>query len=51
MLPLASNLTNQYISNIGLNTSNFTYEQLQILNTKGYVDAIPALPAYKIVYS
>jgi len=39
-LPNASQLTNQYISNIGLNVNKFTTEQLTILNQKGYVDAI-----------
>ena len=40
-LPMASNLTNQYLSNMGLNIHNFTAHQLQILNTRGYIDAIP----------
>ena len=43
-LPLASNLTNQYISNIGLDINKFTNEQLSILNVKGYTDAIPPAP-------
>ena len=53
-LPLAINLTNQYISNIGLNISNFTIEQIRILNSKGYLDAIyieGAATAYDIYYT
>lgn len=53
MLPLASNLTNQYISNIGLNISKFNDNQINILNSKGYVDAIyvPKLTYYNIYYN
>ena len=40
MLPNANQLTNQYISNIGLNINNFTSAQITILNQKGYVDAV-----------
>lgn len=56
-LPLANNLSNQYISNIGLNISNFTSEQISILNNKGYIDAIPVEPiisddnSYTVTYS
>ena len=39
-LPNASQLSNQYIADIGLNINKFTNEQLTILNQKGYVDAI-----------
>lgn len=39
-LPNASQLSNQYIADIGLNINRFTTEQLTILNQKGYVDAI-----------
>ena len=47
MLPLAANLQNQYISNIGLNVANFTNDQINILNAKGYLDAIsPAIQKY-----
>ena len=38
MLPLAQNLTNQYISNIGLNLNRFTNIQKNILINKGYKD-------------
>lgn len=41
MLPNASQLTNQYISSIGLNLARFDDDQLRILNNKGYIDAIP----------
>lgn len=51
MLPLANNLTNQYLSNIGLNVNNFTVPQLQRLNNKGYIDAIfDAQTYYEIEY-
>ena len=40
MLPNASQLTNQTLANIGLNMYNFTAHQIQILNAKGYTDAI-----------
>ena len=40
MLPQASQLTNRYISNIGLNVQKFGQEQLRILNNKGYIDAV-----------
>lgn len=39
-LPLAANLTNQYVTNIGLNLERFDDDQLRILNTKGYIDVI-----------
>ena len=38
MLPLAQNLTNQYISNIGLIRNRFTNIQKNILINKGYKD-------------
>ena len=41
MLPNANQLTNQYISNIGLDINKFNTDQLNILNIKGYVDAVP----------
>ena len=41
ILPNASQLTNQYISNIGLDINKFTNEQINILNVKGYIDAVP----------
>lgn len=40
MLPNANQLTNQYISNIGLDINKFNTDQLNILNIKGYVDAV-----------
>ena len=40
-LPLATNLTNVYIANIGLNIDKFTSEQINILANKGYLDCIP----------
>lgn len=40
MLPNATQLTNKYLSNIGLNVSNFTSAQITTLNSKGYLDAI-----------
>lgn len=51
MLPLASNLTNLYIENIGLTVTNFSGGQLAILNSKGYLDAIAPLPYYNIYYN
>ncbi len=39
-LPNITNLSNHYISNLGLNINKFTNEQINILNVKGYVDAI-----------
>lgn len=50
MLPNASNLTNQYLSNIGLNVSNFTNDQINILNSKGFVDAVIPEPITKLTY-
>lgn len=50
MLPNASNLANQYLSNIGLNISKFNNNQLNILNSKGYIDAIPVEPIEKLTY-
>lgn len=41
MLPNASQLTNQYVADIGLNLARFDDDQLRILNNKGYIDAIP----------
>jgi len=41
ILSIASELTNQCISNTGLNINIFTTEQISILNTKGYKDVIP----------
>lgn len=40
ILPNANQLTNQYISNIGLDINKFNTDQLNILNIKGYVDAV-----------
>ncbi len=40
-LPLAANLSNYYLLNIGLNIENFTLEQKKILGNKGYIEAIP----------
>lgn len=40
ILPNANQLTNQYISNIGLDINKFNTDQLNILNIKGYMDAI-----------
>ena len=40
-LPNANQLSNQYISGIGLNLARFDDDQLRILNNKGYIDAIP----------
>ena len=40
MLPNANQLTNQYVTNIGLNLNRFDNNQLRILNNKGYIDAI-----------
>lgn len=53
MLPLAANLTQQTLSHIGLDNHKFTNEQLTILNTKGYIDAIPKYPSdvYNIYYT
>ena len=53
MLPLATNLSNQYLSNIGLNLGKFTDEQMNVLNSKGYIDAvvIPKLTYYNIYYN
>lgn len=39
MLPLASNITNITLLNIGLNICNFTNEQRNVLFGKGYIDA------------
>ena len=50
MLPNATNLTNQYLSNIGLNVSNFTNDQINILNSKGFVDAVIPEPITKLTY-
>ena len=50
ILPNASNLSNQYLSNIGLNFYKFTNDQLNILNIKGYIDAIPVEPISKLTY-
>ena len=54
-LPLAANLTNQYVVNLGLNIINFTDEQVIILNNKGYIDAIPKAntkgTTYNITYT
>lgn len=50
MLPLASNLTNQYLSNIGLNINNFTNDQINILNSKGFIDAVIPEPITKLTY-
>ena len=44
-LPLAINLSNLYINNLGLNIDKFDAVQINILNTKGYLDAIPVQPA------
>ena len=38
MLPQASQLTNTYISNIGLNINKFNEDQINILKEKGYSD-------------
>lgn len=53
MLPNASNLTNSYLINLGLDRANFTNAQLNILNIKGYIDAIPliTLTYYNIYYN
>ena len=53
MLPLAMNLTNQYITNIGLNINKFTNDQLNILNSKGYLydSPISKLTYYNIYYN
>lgn len=47
-LPLATNLTNQYISNIGLDINRFNPTQILILNNKGYTDAIIPANSYII---
>lgn len=46
MLPPAAQMLNKYISNMGLNLYDLTYNQIYTLNNKGYVDAY--LPAYNI---
>lgn len=46
MLPPASQMLNKYVSNMGLNIYDLTYNQLYILNNKGYLDAV--IPAYNI---
>lgn len=53
MLPNANQLTNQYISSIGLNLARFDDDQLRILNNKGYIDAIPQPVSltYNITYT
>ena len=38
MLPLAQNLTNQYVSDMGLDINKFTNIQKNILINKGYKD-------------
>ena len=48
MLPQANNLSNTYISNLGLSVDNFSIEQIAILNAKGYTDAIAQ--SYSNVY-
>ena len=54
-LPLAVNLTNQYVSNLGLDVRNFVDAQVIILNNKGYIDAIPKAntkgTTYNITYT
>ena len=40
MLPESINLSNYFLSNMGLNIENFTLEQKQILGNKKYVEAI-----------
>lgn len=50
ILPNASQLTNLYISNIGLDVNKFTNEQINILNVKGYIDAIVPGPAIQNYY-
>jgi len=40
-LPLAENLSNHYISSIGLNINKFSQEDKILLGQKGYVEAIP----------
>lgn len=40
-LPLAANLSNQYLSNMGLNINKFNDDQLYVLSGKGYIDAGP----------
>lgn len=46
VLPTATQLSNQYLKNMGLNIEKLTYDQLHILNNKGYIDAY--LPIYNI---
>ena len=50
-LPLAANLANQYVVNLGLNIINFTDEQVIILNNKGYIDAIPRTNRIGLTYN
>ena len=50
ILPNANQLTNQYLTNIGLNISKFSNNQLNTLNSKGYIDAIPVEPVGKLTY-
>lgn len=45
-LPMATNLTNKYLANSGLNIGRLTYNEMMILNNKGYID-VP-LPIYNI---
>ena len=46
MLPPASQMINKYINNMGLNIYKLTYNQIHVLNNKGYIDAY--LPIYNI---
>lgn len=40
-LPSALNLQNKYLNNMGLSNMYFTTDQINILNRKGYLDAVP----------
>lgn len=50
ILPLAENLSNLYISNIGLNINKFSANEINILANKGYIDCMTPKTYYDLYW-